>query len=94
MNSEPFVNQRDSMAKEISHTVAISNSYTSVPDCLSSLSSIQFNDKDITFTNGKFSFKFFVQTTLKLTGKWTSPSGYLKSFTEASNEVVIRYYSN
>ena len=94
MNSEPLVNHLDSMAKEISHTVAISNSYTSVPDCLSSLSSIQFKDKHITFTNGKFSFKFFFQTTLKLTVKWTSPSGYLKLFTEASNEVVIRYYSN
>ena len=90
MNSEPLVNHLDSMAKEISHTVAISNSYTSVPDCLSSLSSIQFDDKHITFTNGKFS----VQTTLKLTGKWTSPSGCLKLLAEASNEVVIRYYSN
>ena len=94
MNTEPLVNHRDSMAKEISHTVAISNSYTCFPDCLSSLTSIQFNDKQITFTNGKFSFKFFVQTTLKLTGKWTSLSGYLKLFTEASNEVVFRYYSN
>ena len=94
MNSEPLVNHCDSMAKEISHTVAISNSYTFVPDCLSSLSSIQFNDKHITFTTGKFSFKFSVQTTLKITGKWTSPSGYLKLFTEASNEVVISYYLN
>ena len=58
MNSEPIVNHRDSMAKEISHTVAISNSYTSVPDCLKSLSSIQFNDKHNTFTNGKFSLSF------------------------------------
>ena len=37
MNGEPLVNHRDSMAKEFSHTVANSNSYTSVPDCLSSL---------------------------------------------------------
>ena len=59
MNSKPLANHRDSITKEISHTVAISNSYTSVPDCLSSLSSIHFNDKHITFTNGKFSFNFF-----------------------------------
>ena len=58
MNSEPLVNHRDSMAKEISHTVTISNSYTSVPDCLSSLSSIQFNDKHITFTNRSFLLSF------------------------------------
>ena len=58
MNSEPLVNHHDSMGKEISHAVAISNSYTSVPDCLSSLSSIQFNDKHITFTNGNFLLSF------------------------------------
>ena len=77
MNSEPLVNHHDSMAKEISHTVAISNSNTSVPDCLSSLSSIQFNDKHITFANGKFSFKFFFSNNVEANrevdvAKWLS----------------------
>ena len=58
MNSESLVNHRDSMAKEISHTVAISNFYTSVPHCLSSLSSIQFNDKHITLLMESFLLNF------------------------------------
>ena len=89
------------MADESSLAVAILNSSTSVQDCLTSLSSMQISDKAITFANGKFkwidsfeSLKLFVETTLKLTGKWSSPSGHLKLFNEASDEVVIRYYTN
>ena len=68
-------------------------------DC--SLSWIQISDKAITFANGKFKWidgleflKLFVETNLKLTGKWSSPSGHLRLFNEASNQVVIRYYTN
>ena len=75
----------NNIADNSSHAVAILNSSTSVQDCLTSLSSMQISDKPITFANGKFkwidsfeSLKLFVEITLKLTGKWSSPSGHLK----------------
>jgi hypothetical protein len=91
----------DDMADDMSCTVAIENSSISVEDCLSSLSSMQINDKPITLVKGKLkwngsfeSLLLFVEATLKIEGKWSSPGGHLKVFSEAKNKVVIRYYTN
>jgi hypothetical protein len=45
--------------------------------------------------NGSFEgLKDFVETTLGLKGKWSSPGGHLKLFREASESIVIRHYTN
>ncbi|CAB4045292.1 Hypothetical predicted protein, partial [Paramuricea clavata] len=36
----------------------------------------------------------FIESTFKLKGKWSSPGGHLKSFKNASESVIIRYYRN
>jgi hypothetical protein len=62
---------------------------------------MQINDKPITLVKGKLkwndsfeSLLLFVEATLKIEGKWSSPGGHLKVFSEAENKVVIRHYTN
>ena len=73
----------------------------SINDTLGKLKAILLNDIPITVDNKKLkwsgsleSLKIFVNTTLNMKGKWSSPSGYLKLFNEASKGIVIRCYSD
>ena len=73
----------------------------SINDTLDKLKAMQFNDIPITVDYKKLkwcgsleSLKIFVNTTLNMKGKWSSPGGYLKLFNETSKGIVIRYYSD
>ena len=73
----------------------------SVVDCLNNLNTSQLRDKPIALVNGKLkwygnfeSLKYFVETTLNLKGRWSSPGGHLRLFSDASDSVVVRFYTN
>ena len=40
------------------------------------------------------SLQRFVESTFKLKGTWSSPSGHLKLFNEDAENIIIRYYTN
>ena len=61
----------------------------------------QLKEAGITVKKGKLkwsddyeSLHSFIESTFKLKGKWPSPGEHLKSFKNASESVIIRYYTN
>ena len=72
-----------------------------IPDRLKNANVSQIGDKIITAVSGKLkwnddfeSLKYFIKTTLKLTGKWSSPGGHLKLCEEDSGSLNVRFYTN
>ena len=77
----------------------------STNDCLSNLKTLQIDDcngKDIIIDENRKlkwkesyeALKVYVNKTLKLNGKWSSPGGNLKLFNETTGSIIIRYYTN
>jgi hypothetical protein len=74
---------------------------STIADRLKNSNVSQIDDKIITVVNGKLkwnedfeSLKYFIKTTLNLTGKWSSPGGHLKLFDEDSGRLIVRFYTN
>ena len=70
-------------------------------ECLERISPQQLTEAGITFDKGKLkcsndfqSLQHFVESTFKLKGTWSSPSGHLKLFNEDAENIIIRYYTN
>ena len=89
------------MADNTVNSAADNSICISVVDCLNNLNTSQLRDKPIAFVNGKLkwygnfeSLKIFVETTLNLKGKWSSPGGHLRLFSDHSDSVVVRFYTN
>ncbi len=78
------------MADNTVNSAADNSICISVVDCLNNLNTSQLRDKPIAFVNGKLkwygnfeSLKIFVETTLNLKGKWSSPGSHLRLFSDA-----------
>ena len=91
------------MAADRQHLSSVESSIIALNDCLNinKLKTSQLHNTSLIVDNGKLKWigsyeelKDFVKRVLELTGKWSSPGGYLKLFTEASQAIVIRYYTN
>ena len=74
---------------------------STIADRLKNSNVSQIDDKIITVVNGKLkwnedfeSLKYFIKTTLNLTGKWSSPGGHLKLSDEDSGRLIVRFYTN
>ena len=89
------------MVTDTQHLSSVENSCITLNDCLNNINNLQLDDTSLIVDNSKLKckgsyegLKDFVERILELTGKWSSPGGYLKLFTEASEAIVIRYYTN
>ena len=93
------------MADNMSDVSSHLNTSYSTMDCLSNLKTLQIDhnyNKCVTIDgDGKLKWKEnyealkdFVKKILKLNGKWSSPGGHLKLFSEAQDSIIIRYYTN
>ena len=89
------------MAGDTQNSVSDESLCILLNDSLDKLKTIQLDDIPITIDNTKLkwsgsfeSLKIFVNTTLNMDGKWSSPGGRLKLFSEASEGIVIRFYTD
>ena len=87
----------DIMTDNMSSSTAEEISHISFEDRLNSITSQQLKEAGITLEKGKLkwsddykSFQSFIESTFKLKGTWSAPSGHLKLFTADSEGINIR----